>query len=416
MINNLSMKIGKSTVLWMTAVIGLIAIATSLALPLAAFASGPLTIIENPAPVYPTLVPDQAYVIKDNVNYKLYYAGNDFASINLAQSNDGISWTPYSGNPIITDGQYHADVHFYNTGFTGANIGTSPSAATMFYRMWYAGTNQYSIAGWRYAESPDGINWHNRINVSQYGPPVYSTAVGITYGIADVVYTPGASNTGTDWTFRIYANLQWELGAYGGKELAVMAFSSDGYNWTGYDPTSIGYATPIFAGTLNVGDFDCDHIGWFKVVKNSPTDWVAFYSGGQSTTYKALNGIGYAISTDGINWTRVESLFTTNDPVPWRSSSVWMPSVVKIGSTYQVFYLGSDCPDIDASDWIQWKLGGANVSSGTTPTTTSTSPGAVGGDILPINKTAILLPYIIGGAIFVVIIGVVFYRSARANR
>ncbi|MGD0352145.1 MAG: CARDB domain-containing protein [Dehalococcoidia bacterium] len=326
------------------------------------------TINESPSPVFSTLIPDQAYVIKDNVNYKLYYAGNNFASINLAQSPDGITWTPYSGNPIISDAQYHADVKYYSTGFTGANSGTDPSSLTMYYRMWYAGLNQNSISGWRYAESPDGINWFNHIPVTQFGPPVYSAATGVTYGIADVVYTPGASNTGTDWTFRIYANVQWELGAYGGKELVVMAFSSDGYNWTGYDPTAAGYATPVFAGTLVTSDFDCDHIGWFKVIKNSPTDWEAFYSGGKETTYQALNGIGYATSTDGINWTRSQTLFTTSDGVAWRSQSVWMPSVVKTGSNYQIWFLGSDNPNLDSSNWIQWKLGMANLTVAPTPT------------------------------------------------
>ena len=70
-----------------------------------------LIINENPSPVFPplTLIPDQAYVIRDNVNYKLYYAGNDFKSINLAQSPDGITWTPYINNPIISDGQYFHD-------------------------------------------------------------------------------------------------------------------------------------------------------------------------------------------------------------------------------------------------------------------------------------------------------------------
>jgi hypothetical protein len=328
-----------------------------------------LTINESPSPVFPPLIPDQAYVIKDNVNYKLYYAGNDSLSINLAQSTDGITWTPYSGNPIISDGQYHADVKYYSTGFIGANIGDYPSSLIMYYRMWYAGMNQYSISGWRYAESPDGINWYNHIPVAQYGAPVYSVATGITYGIADVVYTPGATNTGTDWTFRIYANVQWEVGAYGGKELVVMAFSSDGYNWTGYDPTPIGYATPVFAGTLVTSDFDCDHIGWFKVIKNSPTDWEAFYSGGKDTTYKALNGIGYATSTDGINWTRRQTLFTTSDGVAWRSQSVWMPSVVKTGSNYQIWFLGSDNTNWDnPPDWILWKLGGANLTVAPTPT------------------------------------------------
>jgi hypothetical protein len=96
-----------------------------------------LTVTENPTPVFSTLIPDQGYVLKDNTGYKFYYAGNDFASINLAQSPDGITWTPYTGNPIITDAQYHADVHFYSAGFAGANTGTNPSALTMYYRMWY---------------------------------------------------------------------------------------------------------------------------------------------------------------------------------------------------------------------------------------------------------------------------------------
>ncbi len=300
--------------------------------PLPAVSSTSFTVSENPSPVFPssTRIPDQAYVIKDNVNYKLYYAGDDFASINLAQSPDGITWTPY-GSPIITDAQYHSDVKYYSAGFPGANRGTNPSALTMNYRLWYQGLDGHSISGWRYSESPDGISWYNRMPVTQFGPPVFSALTGVNYGIADVIYTPGAPNTGTDWIFRIYANVQWEGGLYGGKELVVMAFSSNGYDWTGYDPTSAGYATPIFEGTLDGTSFDTDHIGWFKVIKNSPADWQAFYSGGKDTTYQALNGIGYATSTDGINWIRRQTLLTTSDGVAWRSQSVWMPSVVKTG-------------------------------------------------------------------------------------
>jgi PKD repeat protein len=142
-----------------------------------------------------------------------------------------------------------------------------------------------------------------------------------------------------------------------------LAFSSNGYNWTGYDPTSAGYATPVFTPSLDPARFDCDHIGWFKVIKNSPTDWEAFYSGGKDSTYQALNGIGYATSPDGINWTRVKTLCTTADGVAWRSQSVWMPSVVKIGSNYRIWFIGSDNPNIGSSDWIQWRLGGASAIS-----------------------------------------------------
>ena len=71
---------------------------------------------ENSSPVFSTLIPDQGYVIKDNIGYKFYYAGNDFASINLATSTDGINWIPYVDNPVLSDGSSiqaeHADVHF----------------------------------------------------------------------------------------------------------------------------------------------------------------------------------------------------------------------------------------------------------------------------------------------------------------
>jgi hypothetical protein len=388
---NLSNRIWWKSLFLIVTVIILLGLAMPTAIPVLAD-SGPLIINENPSPLFSTLIPDQAYVIKDNVNYKLYYAGNDFASINLAQSPDGITWTPYSGNPIITGAQYHADVKYYSTGFPGASSGTNPNASTMYYRMWYQGLNGYSIGGWRYAESLDGITWYNHNAVTQFGPQVLDGIHSlVNYGIADVIYTPGASNTGTDWTFRIYANVQWEDAPYGGKELVVMAFSSDGYNWTGYDPTAVGYATPVFAGTLNPSQFDCDHIGWFKVIKNSSTDWEAFYSGGKDTTYKALNGIGYATSTDGINWTRSQTLLTTSDGVAWRNQSVWMPSVVKTGNSYQIWFLGSDNANIDGSDWIQWKLGGANLTVNPTP---EGPPVSVGGEVYPVNKLAILEPWI----------------------
>lgn len=313
------------------------------------------------SPVFTTLIPDQGYVLKDNFNYKLYYAGNDFASINLAQSPDGMKWTPYNGNPVISDAKYHSEVKYYDPGFPGADSGTNPSALLMNYRIWYQGLNGNSIEGWRYAESQDGINWYNRMPVTQFGTPVFSSHTETNYGIADAVYLPGASNSGTDWLFRIYAVVQWGDAPYAGKQLVIMAFSSNGYSWTGYDPASVGYATPVFAGMLNTNRFDCEQVGWFKVIKNSQTDWQAFYSGGNGTKHQASDGIGYATSTDGIYWIRRKTLFNTSDGVAWRNQSVWMPSVVKTGNNYQVYFLGSDNPNIN-SDLKQWEIGWATLS------------------------------------------------------
>jgi hypothetical protein len=321
-----------------------------------------------PDPMY-----DQAFVLKDDVGYKLYYPGNDYASINLAESTSGLVWVPYAQNPIVDDGQVHCDVHYYATAFTGQNIGDNSSGATdMHYRMWYQSTS----ISWRYAESPDSHSWYNRVDMCQFGTPLFGPTVGTTYGIVDTVYTVGAANTGNDWTFRLYANVQWEGPPYSARECVVVGYSANGYNVTGYDPMSTGEATPIFGGTLNSTDFDADHVGWFKVIKNSDTDWIAFYSGGALNTYAGHNGIGYAESSDGYNWTRIAPIFTTHDGVAWRNVTTWMPSAVKEGDVYRMWFLGSNDTTLitGESTWLSFYLGTASSEAATTtPTVTTTA-------------------------------------------
>jgi hypothetical protein len=308
------------------------------------------------------LLPDQAFVLKDGpASYKFYYGGDDFASINLATSTNGLNWTIYPDNPIVTDGQYHSDVHYYVDAFTGANLGTNPSASQMHYRMWYAGLALHGIGSYRYAESVDGIVWVNRMAINQTAPPVWGPGTGVSYGIADsaaIYYTHYSANNGTDWAFTMYVNVQWELGLYGGKELVLVAFSSNGYVWHGYDPGSVGYATPVFTGTLTNGDFDRDHIGWFKVLRTADNYWEAYYSGGVGSTYVAPNGIGRAVSHDGLTWTRTGSIITTYDDVPgWCNNSIWMPSVIRQNDTlYWIYFLGSNIATTDNS-WLWWNLG-----------------------------------------------------------
>jgi hypothetical protein len=346
---------------------------------------------EDVNPVFDTIIPDQAYVIKDNdpdpnMRYKFYYADTEniggnlyYDKINLATSPNGIVWTPYAGNPILNEGhtvqQEHANVQFYSEGFHATKQGTYQQDGTMYYRMWYQGapTASVSVAGWKYAESADGIHWYNRIPVSEaadkpvydHNLPPHTQATGINYGIASVIYTPGGEGGDKSKTFRIYANLQWEDGPYSAKELVVLAYSEHGYDWWGYDPDplpppQLSYAKPVFAGTLDGTSFDADHVGWFKVIKNSDTDWEAFYSGGKDTTYQNLNGIGYATSTDGINWTRRQTLLVANGGASgepnWRKNSTWMPSVVKNGNNYELFFLGADHPIVT---FVDWKLGRA---------------------------------------------------------
>ena len=307
-------------------------------------------------PIWNHLLPVQLSVVRDEANsYKLYYGGDDLVSINLATSEDGLAWTDWPDNPIITDGQYHATVRFYESHFVGAGTGASPSTGDMHYRMWYSGSACYGIGGWRYAESADGVAWHNRMAVTQTAPLVYSDAVCMTGGIADVAYIPMATNTGTDWKFRIYATVQWTVGM-GFEYRVLLAFSANGYEWHGYDPTDVGYATPVFAGSEDAGEFDAAHVMWFRLAKTTrdndldeDDNWEVFYSGGAVTPHGKPSGIGRATSTDGFSWTRSVVVVTTEDGVAWRNASVTAGSPIDLDSThYRGYFLGTNASGPDA--------------------------------------------------------------------
>ncbi|MGA9350074.1 MAG: hypothetical protein WBW48_14905 [Anaerolineae bacterium] len=148
-----------------------------------------------------------------------------------------------------------------------------------------------------------------------------------SYGPADVLYQPGASNSGTDWTFTLYYD-----GTTGGTESLGLAFSSDGITWTGYDGNSDGKADPVLQGTFQSGDWDYNYVSRATIIKNSSSSYEMWYSGGNNTM---SHGIGYATSTDGITWTRQSRIFHKDDGVAWRSDRTYCPMVIRFGKTYK---------------------------------------------------------------------------------
>ena len=88
-------------------------------------------------------------IIKIEDTYYLYYSGRNlpYADIRLAASPDGINWTKYSGNPILTydqtwegTGVYYPTVYKKNTEYVMVFMNST-------------GT------GFGSATSPDGMNW-----------------------------------------------------------------------------------------------------------------------------------------------------------------------------------------------------------------------------------------------------------------
>jgi predicted GH43/DUF377 family glycosyl hydrolase len=94
-------------------------------------------------------------VVHDGKGYKMWYTGSDSENVwtvNLATSPDGIAWTKYAGNPVLSpEGWYEAE----RVGDPWVILDEG------VYMMWYTCQNRamnisYGIA---YATSGDGITW-----------------------------------------------------------------------------------------------------------------------------------------------------------------------------------------------------------------------------------------------------------------
>jgi predicted GH43/DUF377 family glycosyl hydrolase len=255
-----------------------------------------------------------------NGTYRLYYSANNTPGdsntpdhIGYATSTDGIAWTKYVSNPIVSPGAGGAwdDTkvdHF-------CVIRESASV----WKAWYMGSNG-SLLRIGYATSSDGITWSK----SGSNPVLSSTAA--TWDSAFVVPSKvlfisgtyylfywGGTSTGTQTT--------WKIG---------LATSTDGITWTksGNNPILSGAGSGDWdAGVLDV---DVVHIG---------NTFFMFYQGNVSSGNNSA--IGIATSTDLINWTR----YSTN-PFPRGGGGSWDsdwnegPTLARIGTQWMMYYMG----------------------------------------------------------------------------
>jgi len=268
----------------------------------------------------------------------MYYPAIDSGSILLATSTDNLIWTDYPENPVIIapDGTDFINVKYQALAFGGSNVGVNTSVAIMHYRIWYVNFTAVGlpdVPDLIYAESPDGVHWFNYIAVSQTGTLVVDPVRTIVmYGSTSVIYNSNATNTGVDWTFRIYYAQRYMINTTTPAYVISLAFSSNGYVWTGYNPDpNATIAGAIFMGLFDSTSFDSWNIVSFKVIKTLDFGWEAFYYG--NNAYNAFippGGIGYATSIDGITWTRDQTLLTADQNVSWRmNNTIWLPSVYR---------------------------------------------------------------------------------------
>lgn len=251
------------------------------------------------------------------------YGFNGTISIGYAWSLDGINWQQYSNNPILSphsgDWEYPHLIypHVIADGDT--------------LRMWYGGGNMIQ-AGMRigYATSTDGINWNRH-----------------TLPVID----PDADWIHDDWnkdgvlpgtvikegeTFKMW---------FGGG-LGTAGYPTDLSHW------SIGYATssdcihwsfrndPVLSHGISE-DFD-ENEALNAYVIRTDSGYDMWYFGHNTASRKA--SIGYASSTDGINWTKYyNNPVLTSDQlsVPW-AENYYDPCIYFDGEKFRMWFTGWD--------------------------------------------------------------------------
>jgi hypothetical protein len=294
----------------------------------------------------PVYNPGKAYyptIVLDSGTYEMWSTKS--GGIQHATSADGISWATTATAVTGLTNPHHVHVEKYDT-FTGANSGNNPSAADMSYRMWYWNSGSlYNINDIRYAESADGLTWSNDQAITQVGSTVIDNSSSSnwnrgSYGPADVLYNPAGSPAIVEPVDEasVFANkfIMYYDGTTGGTESLGLAVSADGLLWQGYN----GGAAPVLAGSGGTGDWDRTYVSRGTVAKENDDLYHMWYSGGDG---RMDHGIGYASSTDGINWVRDlgNPIFHKDDAGPeaqWRDDRTYTPVV--IGD--QMWFTGKD--------------------------------------------------------------------------
>lgn len=285
------------------------------------------------------------------------------------------NWTNYSGNPII-DSDFDPEslvIHRPSVLFDGDS-----------YHMWYASIRVFIIGidvqvhlnSMGYATSPDGVSWQSVnpvvIEPSFAGDAFDQFHAGQGWVIAD-------NDTFKMWYWGYNPN-------YGGKRLNSIgyAWSLDGSNWTRvagsgalgsvYDldmaglPDNVGLATPC-------------------VVKTGGT-YHMWHS--QDVHDSMLSSIGYARSSDGIHWTKVNgsgqngSVIDVGPPGRFDELTASWPAVIKTDEGFMMWYYGFNgtTPQIGCSistDGINWSTAPGVEASG------ACFGGAMGTCVIPME-------------------------------
>jgi hypothetical protein len=260
----------------------------------------------------------------DSYYYKMGY--DTGSAVRLAYSDDGVNWVEQSVDDLGTLTNARHPVVLYDAGGFGEGI---------YYKIWYWNSARLYPDPIRYAESSDGIHWVNDQAIEQDLSSLLVDGVDgywfyHSYGPATVLYNAGGYPTlnnadpmGNKYVM-YYDAASEGFAPDGTVEGTALAYSADGKYWTRYGTEPVLKASGGSA-------WDSKYAYAWTVLKIGG-QFKMWYGGGQSGSNE---GIGYAESTDGINWIKqVDPEMHFTDGKAWRSERTYTPLVVYDGNQF----------------------------------------------------------------------------------
>jgi len=247
---------------------------------------------------------DMCCVIKDGDTYKMWYGGsNGQWRIGYATSGDGIAWTKYGGNPVLS----YAGSQWESTHVWKPYVIKDGDT----YKMWYTGkgVTTYIYQSIGYATSGDGIAWTKNAGNPIVGDPTHHNT------FRGCVVKDGP--TDYKMIYKDWDNILYKI-------------SSDGITWTDDTPDP-GVIFDLGSG----GEWDDNIISDWQFINDNGV-YRMVYTGHDGSTYR----IGYATSGDCITWTKSESNPILDIGSGWENAGIYHPYFIKDGTTYKMWYSG----------------------------------------------------------------------------
>jgi predicted GH43/DUF377 family glycosyl hydrolase len=228
-------------------------------------------------------------------------------------------WDIYANNPVVNESIDLKALSIYDPCvILDGNI----------YRMWYTRKIGGDLEKIGYMTSPDGISW-TLIDTAVIAPSTDATRFD-----SKKVGQPSVIKDGD--TYKMW---YWGDGPNIGN--IGYATSTDGKTWTKFDGSktdkSVYDRTGDGAGALA--------LVFPHVIKDGDT-YKMWYGSASFTTEIIYNGIFYATSSDGINWTKVAgslangAVLVKGDAGNFDEKAVMYPAIVKVNGKYHMLYTG----------------------------------------------------------------------------